>query len=69
MRETAYRFYVADELFYSAHNKMHAQRLSDLLNPKPTDERTAEEIVADVSKRAGLEIKDESVRTFCDSPA
>lgn len=69
MREKAYQFYVADELFYSAHNKMHEKRLYDLLNPKPEDTRTAEDIVADISKRAGLEIKDESVRTLCDSPA
>lgn len=28
----------------------------ELINPKPTDKRTAEEIVQDVSKKAGIEV-------------
>lgn len=69
LRDKAYRFYVADELFFSAQNKMHEKRLCDLLNPKPEDTRTAEDIVADISKRAGLEINDESLRVISNPSA
>ena len=55
-REWAYRFYIADELYYNAHNQMHTSRLSEILNPPKEDRRTADEIVADIVSRAGLEI-------------
>ena len=31
-------------------------KLSDILNPKPVDNRTGEEIAADIIKRAGIEV-------------
>ena len=32
------------------------EKLSDILNPKPVDNRTGEEIAADIIKRAGIEV-------------
>ena len=31
-------------------------KLSDIINPKPVEKRTAEEIAADIIKRAGIEV-------------
>lgn len=31
-------------------------KLDDILNPKPVDNRTGEEIAADIIKRAGIEV-------------
>lgn len=31
-------------------------KLSDIINPKPVDNRTGEEIAADIIKRAGIEV-------------
>ena len=31
-------------------------KLSDIINPKPADNRTGEEIAADIIKRAGIEV-------------
>ena len=31
-------------------------KLSDIINPKPVDKRTGEEIAADIIKRAGIEV-------------
>ena len=56
LRERAYRFYIADELYLHAHNQMHTLRLAEILEPPKEDDRTAEEIVADIVSRAGLEI-------------
>ena len=36
-------------------------KYSDLINPKPQDNRTCEEITAEVVKRCGLVVKDESI--------
>lgn len=33
-----------------------AVTLSDILNPKPVDNRTGEELAADIIKRAGIEV-------------
>ncbi len=56
LRDQAYRFYIADELYYHARNQTHTDHIRDLLYPKKQDNRTAEEIVADIVSRAGLEI-------------
>lgn len=37
---------------------MHTTRFSDILKPVRKDTRTAEEIIADIVSRAGLEIVD-----------
>ena len=34
-------------------------KLSDILDPKPVDNRTGDEIAADIIKRAGLEVVSE----------
>lgn len=61
-RETAYRVYVTDCLcrmavFCGADKSM--PRYADLLKPqKPTDNRSGDEILADIVARAGLEVTD-----------
>ena len=62
-RDLAYRIYVADCLRIISENtaKMGGgsyitAKLSDIINPKPDDNRTGEEIAADIIKRAGIEV-------------
>ena len=31
-------------------------KFADIINPKPVDDRTGEEIAADIIKRAGIEV-------------
>jgi len=56
-RELAYRIYVSDTLFYRNKNQALGVRYYDMLYKKP-DTRSADEIVADIIKNAGLEVKD-----------
>ena len=62
-RDFAYRIYVTDCLRMATENaaKMSqgsytAARFYDIINPKPVDNRTGEEIAADIIKRAGIEV-------------
>ena len=62
-RDLAYRIYVADCLRIISENtaKMGGGsyitvKLADIINPKPVDNRTGEEIAADIIKRAGIEV-------------
>jgi hypothetical protein len=62
-RDLAYRIYVADCLRMATENtaKMSqgaytAARFYDIINPKPTDNRTGEEIATDIINRAGIEV-------------
>ena len=62
-RDLAYRIYVSDCLRIISENtaKMGGgsyitAKLSDIINPKPADNRTGEEIAADIIKRAGIEV-------------
>lgn len=62
-RDLAYRIYVADCLRIISENtaKMGGgsyitAKLADIINPKPDDNRTGEEIAADIIKRAGIEV-------------
>lgn len=62
-RDLAYRIYVADCLRMATENtaKMSqgaytAARFYDIINPKPTDNRTGEEIAAEIINRAGIEV-------------
>ena len=62
-RDLAYRIYVADCLRIISENtaKMGGgsyitAKLSDIINPNPVDNRTGEEIAADIIKRAGIEV-------------
>lgn len=56
MRETAFRLYVTDTLYYSARGQILNQRYADLINIKTEakDNRSGDEIAADIIKRAGL---------------
>lgn len=62
-RDLAYRIYVSDCLRIISENtaKMGGgsyitAKLADIINPKPVDDRTGEEIAADIIKRSGIEV-------------
>ena len=62
-RDLAYRIYVSDCLRMVTENtaKMSngaytVAKFSDIINPKPVENRTGEEIAADIIKRAGIEV-------------
>ena len=62
-RDLAYRIYVADCLRIISENtaKMGGgsyitAKFPDIINPKPVDNRTGEEIAADIIKQAGIEV-------------
>ena len=62
-RDLAYRIYVADCLRIISENTAKVgggsyitAKLADIINPKPADNRTGEEIAADIIKRAGIEV-------------
>ena len=62
-RDFAYRIYVTDCLRMVTENaaKMSkgaytSARFYDIINPKPVENRTGEEIAADIIKRAGIEV-------------
>ena len=60
-RDLAYRIYVADCLRIISENTAKmcggsyiTAKFTDLINTKPVDKRTGEEIAADIIKRAGI---------------
>ena len=62
-RDLAYRIYVTDCLRIISENTAKmcggsyiTAKLADIINPKPVDDRTGEEIAADIIKRAGIEV-------------
>ena len=62
-RDLAYRIYVTDCLRMVAKNTSimsqgtyMESRFYDTINPKPVDNRTGEEIAADIIKQAGIEV-------------
>lgn len=62
-REDLYREYITDCLQNISENTAKqsggayvSARFADLLKPKPVDNRTAEQVVADVARAAGLEV-------------
>ena len=62
-RDLAYRIYVADCLRIISENTAKigggsyiTAKISDIINPKPADNRTGEEIAADIIKQAGIEV-------------
>ena len=62
----AYRIYVTDALRVVAENTARfasgnyiKARYADMIEPKKQDNRTGDEIVADIIKRAGLVVKSE----------
>ena len=56
-RDKAYRVYITDTLYYQSQNKHLTQRYIDVITPKKIDTRSADEIAADIIKRAGLTLK------------
>ena len=63
VRDLAYRIYVTDCLRIISENtaKMGGgsyitAKFADIINPKPVDDRTGEEIAADIIKLAGIEV-------------
>ena len=66
--ESAFRIYTAECLRTMTENTAKfaggsfvQAKYSDLIDPKPQDNRTCEEITAEVVKRCGLVVKDESI--------
>ena len=62
-RDLAYRIYVTDCLRIISENTAKmcggsyiTAKLADIINPKLVDDRTGEEIAADIIKRAGIEV-------------
>ena len=62
-RDLAYRIYVSECLRMISENAASggggsymAVKFEDVVNPKPVDNRTGEEIAADIIKRAGIEV-------------
>lgn len=62
-RDLAYRIYVTDCLRIISENTAKigggsyiAVKLADILKPKQVENRTGEEIAADIIKRAGIEV-------------
>ena len=61
-KDTEYRVYTTDCLKLIAENTGNISlklRYYDIINPKKADNRTGDEIVADIIKRAGLVVKSE----------
>ena len=62
-RDLAYRIYVSDCLRIISENTAKmcggsyiTAKLADIINPKHVENRTGEEIAADIIKRAGIEV-------------
>lgn len=62
-RDLAYRIYVTDCLRMATENTAKMSqgsyttvRFYDFINPKPVDNRSGNEIAADIIKRAGIEV-------------
>ena len=62
-RDLAYRIYVTDCLRIISENTAKmvggsyiTAKFEDIINPKPVDNRTGEEIAADIIKLAGIEV-------------
>lgn len=49
-----YRAYVTDSLYYQAHGQCLTERWIEKIMPTAKDERSGDEIAADVIARAGL---------------
>ena len=58
--EEAYRVYVTDTLYYQAENKKLSVRYYDLIRPKRSDNRSADEIIKETIVKAGLIVLKES---------
>lgn len=59
MQTYIYRVYVSDALYWQGQNKTLNKRWVELIEQKPVDTRTPEEIATDIIARAGLVVKKE----------
>lgn len=60
VREWTYRHYIANCLKVRAEGKVYTEDLPslyDIFDPAPVDERSAEEITADVVKKTGITLR------------
>lgn len=55
-RDEAYRIFVTKSLQLIPQNRYITKDFKDVLNPEKTDDRTADQIVIDVLRNAGLKI-------------
>lgn len=55
-REELFRSYLCDSVMYLAQGKHMTVRYSEAAHPAPVDDRTGDEIAADVIARLGLEV-------------
>ena len=62
-RDLAYRFYVSECLRMIGENTAKVgggsymtAKFEEIIRPKPADNRTGEELAADIIKRAGIEV-------------
>ena len=62
-RDLAYRFYVSECLRMIGENTAKVgggsymtAKFEEIISPKPADNRTGEELAADIIKRAGIEV-------------
>lgn len=53
----AYRIYVTDMMYYQAEGKRIAKRYADILMPVKEDPKSADEIIAEVIRKAGLTVE------------
>ena len=58
IRDWNYRHYVANSLMGLSRGSGYSMTLYDMFNQPPADNRTGDEIAADVMQRAGLKFKE-----------
>ena len=58
MQTYTYRVYVSDALYWQGQSRTLNKRWVELIEKKPADTRTPEDIAADIIKRAGLVLGD-----------
>lgn len=58
VHEVRYRYYVTDLLWNYTRGYALTRSFRDEMHPKAEDNRTVDEIVADVTRRAGLEVRE-----------
>lgn len=56
-RDWTYRHYVANSLMMLPERKHYTMSLNEILNPKPIDNRSCEEITNEVVNKTGIIIK------------
>lgn len=55
--EIVYKAYISDSLWAQGEGKRQQKRWAEIIERKPQDTRTADEIIMDVIRKAGLRLK------------